>query len=110
MLGHVGGGRAVGALLLQFLDLTVSLNREVLKEGLGALLVGVLDLLGGGVDLLFSLSLTTLGVNESIDNALVLEAALGKGVFTLELSGTEDDTVDGVLGDILDFGSTSQNG
>ena len=63
MLGHVGSGRAVGALLLQFLDFAVSLNREVLEEGLGALLVFVGDLLGGGVDLLFSLSLTTLGVD-----------------------------------------------
>lgn len=108
MLGHVGSGRAVGALLLQFLDLAVSLNREVLEEGLGALLVGVLDLLGGGVDLLFSLSLTTLGVDESVDDALVLEASLGKSVFTLELSGTEDDTV--ANGGLFNLRSISQNG
>lgn len=108
MLGHVGSGRAVGALLLQFLDLAVSLNREVLEEGLGALLVGVLDLLGGGVDLLFSLSLTTLGVDESVDDALVLEASLGKSVFTLELSSTEDDTV--ANGGLFNLRSISQNG
>lgn len=108
MLGHVGSGRAVGALLLQFLDLAVSLNREVLEEGLGALLVGVLDLLGGGVDLLFSLSLTTLGVDESVDDALVLEASLSKSVFTLELSSTEDDTV--ANGGLFNLRSISQNG
>lgn len=110
VLSHVGGGRAVGALLLQFLDLAVGLNREVLEEGLGALLVGVLDLLRGGVHLLFSLTLTTLGVDERVHDALVLEASLNKGELAIELSGTEDDTVNGVLSGILNLGSTGQNG
>lgn len=105
MLSHVGSWWARLALKLQFLHLTVGLNGEVLKDGLGALLVGVLDLLWGGVDLLFSLSLTTLSVNESGDGALGLEAASLNGELVLKLGGTEDNTVDGVLSDLLDLGS-----
>ena len=106
VLSHVGSRRASGAFLLQLLDLTVGLNREVLKNGLGALLVSVGDLLGCGVDLLLSLSLATLGVNESGDSGLGLETtSLNRGG-VLELSGTEDDTVDTVFANFLNLRST----
>ena len=97
MLSHEGTGRALGALLLELLDLTVSLNGEVFQNGLGALLVGVSDLLGGGVDLLFALTLATLGINESVDGGLGLETGFSNGELVVELSGTENDTVDGAF-------------
>ena len=109
MLSHVGAGRASGGLLLELLDLAVSLNREVLEDGLGALLVGVLDLLGGGVDLLFALTLATLGVNQGVDGALALEASSGDGVFSAELGGTENNAVDFAFGLLLNLGSKGSN-
>lgn len=89
VLGHVGSRRAVGALGLELLDLSVGLNGEILKEGLCALLVSVLNLLGGGVNLLFALTLTALGINQSVDDALVNEAGLSKVKLVAELGSAE---------------------
>jgi hypothetical protein len=75
---------------------------------LGALLVSVLDLLGGGVDLLFALTLATLGVNQGGDGALALETGTGDGELVLKLSGTENNAVDVAFGLLLNFGSIIQ--
>jgi len=109
VLSHEGAGGALRALLLELLDLAVSLNREVLKDLLGALLVSMLDLLGGGVDLLFALTLATLGVNQGGDGALALETGTGDGELVLKLSGTENNAVDVAFGLLLNFGSKGSN-
>lgn len=105
MLSHEGAGRASGALLLELLDLAVSFNGEVLKDLLGACFVRMLDLLGGGVNLLFALTLTTLGVNHGVDGGLSLETSIGDGKTVVELGGTENKTVDIALGLFFNFSS-----
>ena len=59
VVSHVGGRGALFALDLQLGDLAGVVDIEVLKNGLGSLLVLVADLLGLGVNLLLSLLLTT---------------------------------------------------
>ena len=106
MVGHVGGDLALSALVLELLDLARGLNVVVLKEGKGSLLVDVLDLLGLGVDLLLSLSLTTVKLDEGVDAALGLEASLLNGEAILKGGGVEDKSVNGEVNSLLDFGST----
>lgn len=108
VLGHVGGRGAVGALLLELLDLAGGLNGEVLEEGLGALAVLVGDPLGGGVDLLLALALATLGVNQGVHGALVKEAGLLEAELVLELGGAAHEAVNGALGVLLDLVSIVQ--
>lgn len=84
MLGHVGTGSRWG-LLLQSLDLSGGIvNLEVLEKGLWSSLMLVLDLLWGGVNLLLSLSLTT--VKRHVDGALSLihDSAINEELLVLE--------------------------
>jgi len=106
VLSHVGGRGALGALLLELLDLAGSLHGEVLKEGLGALLVLVGDSLGGGVHLLLALTLSSLGVNHGGNGALLGEAGLLEGELLSELGGASNETVNSVLGGLLNLFST----
>ena len=53
----------------------------------------VTNLLGGGVNLLFSLTLATLEFNERVNGALVNESSFGEGNLVLKLSSTENKTV-----------------
>lgn len=109
VLGHVGGGGAIRALLLELLDLAIGLHVEVL-EGLElALLVRVLDDHGRGVCLLLALTLATLGINQGGDGRALGEASLSQRLLVLnELSGAEDQAVDGVLNSGLDLGSIAK--
>ena len=70
VVSHVGGRRALFALDLQLGDLASVVNVEVLKDGLGSLLVLVADLLGLGVNLLLSLLLTTVKSQANVDGSL----------------------------------------
>ena len=67
MVSHVGGGGALFALDLELGDLAGVVDVEVLKDGLGSLLVLVADLLGLGVNLLLSLLLTTVKGKADVD-------------------------------------------
>ena len=61
---------ALFALDLQLGDLAGVVDIEVLKDGLGSLLVLVADLLGLGVNLLLSLLLTTVKGKAHVDGGL----------------------------------------
>jgi hypothetical protein len=105
MVSHVGGDLALVALVLQLLDLARSLNVVVVEESLGSLLVLVLYLLGLGVDLLLSLSLTTIESDEGVNRALGLEACLLKSKLLDEGSSVENESIDGVFNLFLNLGS-----
>ncbi len=70
VISHVGGRGALFALDLQLGDLAGVVHVEVLKDGLGSLLVLVADLLGLGVNLLLSLLLTTVKCQAHVDGGL----------------------------------------
>jgi hypothetical protein len=70
VVSHVGGRGALFALDLQLGDLAGVVDIEVLKDGLGSLLVLVADLLGLGVNLLLSLLLTTVKGQAHVDGGL----------------------------------------
>ena len=70
VVSHVGGRGALFALDLQLGDLAGVVDIEVLKNGLGSLLVLVADLLGLGVNLLLSLLLTTVKSQAHVDGGL----------------------------------------
>ena len=67
VIGHVGSRGALFALNLELSNLAGVIDVEVLKDGLGSLLVLVLYLLGLGVDLLLSLLLTTVKGKADVD-------------------------------------------
>ena len=70
VVSHVGGRGALFALDLQLGDLAGVVDIEVLKDGLGSLLVLVADLLGLGVNLLLSILLTTVKGQAHVDGSL----------------------------------------
>ena len=83
--------------MLELFDLAVGLNDVVLESGHRTLLVLVCDLLGLGVDLLLSLTLTTLQVHEGNDVALGGEAALIDGGFVRKDGSAAHKSVDSVV-------------
>ncbi len=72
VVSHVCGRGALFALDLQLGDLAGVINVEVLKDGLGSLLVLVADLLGLGVHLLLSLLLTTVKGQADVNGGLCI--------------------------------------
>lgn len=62
--------RALLALDLELLDLSGVVDVEVLKDGLGSLLVLVADLLGLGVNLLLPLLFTSAESDNGVDGGL----------------------------------------
>jgi presenilin-like A22 family membrane protease len=72
---------ALGALVLQFLDLSVGFNNVILKQSHWALSVLVGDLLGLGVNLLFSLTFATFEIHECDHIALGDDAGFLDGTF-----------------------------
>jgi len=95
-----------GALSPQTLNLSVTVDLVVLKHGQFGLLALVLDLLGGGVDLLLSLLATTTQTQHQVEGALLLDVVVGKSATVLELLAGEDQTLlvrgDALL--VLDLG------
>merc|ERR1719498_513671 len=99
MVCHVGADLAVGGLHLQALDLARGIvNLEIFEDGLWSLLVLVLNLLGLGVHLLLSLTLSGVEVASGFNVSLVLEGALEDSHLLIELRSASDQTVDFVAG------------
>lgn len=83
---NLGGG----ALAAKTLDLAVTVNLVVLEDGELGLLVLVLDLLGGGVDLLLALLTTTTQTKHEVKGRLLLDVVIRKSAAVLELLAGED--------------------
>ena len=86
MKTYLGGG----ALAAKTLDLAIAVNLVVLKDGQLGLLVLVLDLLGGGVDLLLALLTTTTQAEDEVKGGLLLDVVVGESAAVLELLAGED--------------------
>lgn len=82
-----------GALAAQTLDLSVTVDLVVLKDGEFGLFALVLDLLGGGVDLLFALLATTTQAEHEVKGGLLLDVVVRKSTSVLELLAGEDQTL-----------------
>lgn len=82
-----------GALAAQTLDLAVTVNLVVLEDGEFGLFALVLDLLGGGVDLLFALLATTTQAEHEVKGGLLLDVVVRKSTAVLELLASEDQTL-----------------
>lgn len=82
-----GVGRALAA---KTLNLSVAINLVVLEDSELGLLALVLDLLGGGVDLLLALLSTTTEAEDEVKSALLLDVVVGEGTAILELLAGED--------------------
>jgi hypothetical protein len=79
-----------GAFTAQTLDLAISIDLVVLEDSELGLLALVLDLLGGGVDLLLALLATTTQTQDEVQGALLLDVVVGEGAAVLELLAGED--------------------
>ena len=79
-----------GALSAKTLDLSVTINLVVLEDSQLGLLALVLDLLGGGVDLLLALLGTTTETEDEVKSGLLLDVVVGEGAAVLELLAGED--------------------
>lgn len=79
-----------GALAAQTLDLAVTVDLVVLKDGEFGLFALVLDLLGGGVDLLFALLATTTQAEHEVKGGLLLDVVVRKSTAVLKLLASED--------------------
>jgi hypothetical protein len=79
-----------GALAAQTLDLAITVDLVVLKDGEFGLFALVLDLLGGGVDLLFALLATTTEAEHEVKGGLLLDVVVREGTAVLELLAGED--------------------
>jgi hypothetical protein len=95
-----------GALASKSLDLTIGVDLVVLEDSQLGLLALVLDLLGGGVDLLFPLLGTTTEAEHQVESALLLDVVVGEGAAILELLASKDQALlvrrDALL--VLDLG------
>jgi len=79
-----------GALAAQTLDLSVTVDLVVLKDGEFGLFALVLDLLGGSVDLLFALLATTTEAEHEVKGGLLLDVVVRESTAVLELLACED--------------------
>ena len=85
-----GTALGLGALAAETLDLAIAVNLVVLEHSELGLLALVLDLLGGGVDLLLALLTTTTEAEDEVKSALLLDVVVGEGTAILELLASED--------------------
>jgi hypothetical protein len=83
---YLGGG----ALAAETLDLAIAVNLVVLEDSELGLLALVLDLLGGGVDLLLALLATTTQAEHEVQGRLLLNVVIREGTAVLELLASED--------------------
>jgi hypothetical protein len=79
-----------GALAAQTLNLSVTVDLVVLKDGEFGLFALVLNLLGGSVDLLFALLATTTEAEHEVKGGLLLDVVVRKSAAVLELLAGED--------------------
>lgn len=100
------------ALSSQSLNLTVVVNLVVSQDSQLVLSVLVLDLLWGGVDLLFSLLTTTSQSQDQVQGGLLLDVVVRQGSAILQLLTSEDQSLlvrwDTFL--VLDLGLNVVNG
>ena len=83
-----------GALASKSLDLTIGVDLVVLEDSQLGLLALVLDLLGGGVDLLLALlGHTTTKAEDQVKGGLLLDVVVGEGAAVFELLSGEDQTL-----------------
>jgi hypothetical protein len=82
-----------GALAAETLDLAIAVDLVVLEDGELGLLALVLDLLGGGVDLLLALLATTTQAEHEVQGRLLLDVVVREGTAVLELLASEDQTL-----------------
>jgi len=83
----------VRALATKTLDLAIRVDLVVLEDSELGLLALVLDLLGGGVDLLLSLLATTTEAQHEMKSALLLDVVVGESAAVFELLAGEDQTL-----------------
>ena len=89
---HEDAGTALlgGALPPQSLDLAIPVDLVVLEHGELGLLALVLDLLGGGVDLLLALLGSSTQAQDEMKSGLLLDVVVGECATVLELLAGED--------------------
>merc|ERR1739838_613202 len=83
----------LGALAAETLDLAIAVNLVVLEHGELGLLALVLDLLGGGVDLLLPLLTSTTQAEHQVESRLLLDVVVGESAAILKLLAGEDETL-----------------
>lgn len=102
-----------GALASKSLDLAIRVDLVVLEDSQLGLLALVLDLLGGGVDLLLALlGHTTTKAEDQVKGGLLLDVVVAQGAAILELLTSKDKSLL-VRGDtllVLDLGLDVVNG
>jgi hypothetical protein len=81
------------ALTSETLDLSITVNLVVLEHSQLGLLALVLDLLGGGVDLLLALLGTTTQAEDEMESRLFLNVVVRQRASILELLAGEDQTL-----------------
>ena len=93
--GHEDTGTALGlgALAAETLDLAIAVNLVVLEHSELGLLALVLDLLGGGVDLLLPLLTSTTQAEHQVESRLLLDVVVGESAAILKLLAGEDETL-----------------
>ncbi len=104
--GHEDTETAVRALAAETVNGTILADLVVLENSQLNLLVLVLDLLGGGVDLLLTLLTTTTQTQDQVEGRLLLDVVVRKSSAILELLAGENKTLL-VRGDtllVLDLG------
>jgi hypothetical protein len=101
-----------GALASKSLDLAIRVDLVVLEDGQLGLLALVLDLLGGGVDLLLALLTTTTEAEDQVESGLLLDVVVAQGAAILELLTSKDKSllVRGNALLVLDLGLDVVNG
>jgi len=81
------------ALPAETLNLPVTVDLVVLEHSELDLLALVLDLLGGGVDLLLALLAASTETQHQVESGLLLDVVVGEGAAVLELLSGEDQTL-----------------
>jgi len=82
-----------GALAAETLNLAIAIDLVVLEDGKLGLSALVLDLLGGGVDLLLALLTTTTQAQHEVQGRLLLDVVVRKSAAVLQLLTSEDQTL-----------------
>lgn len=81
------------ALTSQALDLAIAVDLVVLENSQLGLLALVLDLFGGGVNLLLALLGTTTQTEDEMEGRLLLDVVVGESATVLKLLSGEDQTL-----------------
>jgi len=83
----------LGALAAETLNLAIAVDLVVLEDSELGLLALVLNLLGGGVDLLLALLTATAEAEHQVEGRLLLDVVVRKGAAILELLAGKDEAL-----------------